>query len=109
MKKQRFIYADIVKHLKRKEFTIITGARQTGKTTILKQIFKYLQTEGEKVWLITFEKEEVLRGINKDPENIFQFTSRPKNPLFEQQDEPLYILVDEVQYASNPSNFKILV
>jgi predicted AAA+ superfamily ATPase len=105
MNKQRFIYADIVEHLKRKEFTIITGARQTGKTTILKQVFKHLKAEGKKVWLITFEKEEILRGINKDPENIFQFTSRPKNPLFEQQDEPFYILVDEVQYASNPSNF----
>lgn len=105
MIKQRIIYADIVKHLKRKEFTIITGARQTGKTTILKQLFKYLIEEGEKVWFITFEKEEVLRSINKDPENIFQFTSRPKNPLFEHQDKPFYILVDEVQYASNPSNF----
>ncbi|NOX47054.1 MAG: ATP-binding protein [Chlorobi bacterium] len=105
MDKQRFIYANIVKHLRRKEFTIVTGARQTGKTTILKQLFKHLKAEGKKVWLITFEKEEILRGINKDPENIFQFTSRPKNPLFELQDEPFYILVDEVQYASNPSNF----
>ncbi len=105
MIKQRTIYVGILRHLQRKEFTIITGARQTGKTTILKQLFGHLQKEGKKVWFISFEKEDVLRKINKDPENIFQFTQRPKNPLFEKQKEPYYFLIDEVQYAANPSNF----
>lgn len=103
--KYRAIYSGILNHLKRKEFTIITGARQTGKTTILKQLFDYLQNEGKKVWFITFEKEDVLRRINKNPENIFQFTRRPQNPLYQQQDEPFYFLIDEVQYADNPSGF----
>lgn len=105
MIKHRTIYPGIINHLKRKECTIITGARQTGKTTILKQLFGYLQNKGKKVWFITFEKEDILRKINENPENIFQFTTRPKNPLYEQQDEPFYFLIDEVQYADNPSNF----
>lgn len=105
MIKQRTIYVEILRHLQRKEFTIITGARQTGKTTILKQLFGHLQKEGKKVWFISFEKEDVLQKINKDPENIFQFTHRPKNPLFEKQKEPYYFLIDEVQYAAKPSNF----
>lgn len=105
MTKYRNIYPEIVKHLKRKEFTIITGARQTGKTTILMQLFKHLQKEGKKVWFITFEREDILRKIDKNPENIFQFAHRPENPLFKKQTFPFYFLIDEVQYAANPSNF----
>jgi len=105
MYKQRLIYDSIADHLKKKQLTIITGARQTGKTTILNQLFKLLKSVNKNVWLVSFEKEEILRKINSDPENIFQFIQRPKNPLLQGIDEPFYLLVDEVQYAANPSNF----
>ncbi len=105
MMKPRNIYPGILEHLKRKEFTIITGARQTGKTTILKQLYDHLKNKGKKVWFLTFEKIDVLQKINEDPENIFQFTARPENALEKIQNEPYYILIDEVQYAANPSNF----
>ena len=36
MFKQRLIFNGILSHLKKKQHTIITGARQTGKTTIIK-------------------------------------------------------------------------
>ena len=105
MTKPRNIYPEIVNHLKIKEFTIITGARQAGKATLLMQLFKHLQKEGKNVWLISFDREDVLRKIDENPENIFQFAHRPENPLFKKQAAPFYFLIDEVQYASNPSNF----
>ena len=105
MIKERIIYPELINHLKRKEFTIITGARQTGKTTLLKELFRHLEKRGEKVWYISFEKEDLLRMINENPENIFKVTRRPANPLYEDQSEPYYFLIDEVQYAANPSNF----
>ena len=105
MIKERIIYPELVNHLKRKEFTIITGARQTGKTTLLKELFRHLEKQGKKVWYISFEKEDLLRMINENPENIFKVTRRPANPLFEDQSEPYYFLIDEIQYAANPSNF----
>ncbi len=105
MYKQRTIYPEIVKHLDKKQFTVITGARQTGKTTILKQLYLHLKEKGEKVWYITFENESVLNKININPENIFLFSLRPANPLEKLQKPPHYILIDEVQYANDPSNF----
>ena len=106
MYKEREIYQDIESHVFRKEFTIITGARQTGKTTILKQLFIKLKEKEQDVWFINFENQDILTKINESPENLFQFTSRPKNTLLEtEQDEPIYILIDEIQYAKNPTNF----
>lgn len=105
MFKQRLIFDGILSHLKKKQHTIITGARQTGKTTILNQLFKLLNADNKKTVLVSFEKEEILRKINTDPENIFQYISRPKNPLTEGIDTPVFLLIDEIQYAANPSNF----
>ncbi len=35
---KRFIYSDIKEHLKHKQITLLLGARQTGKTTLIHQI-----------------------------------------------------------------------
>ncbi len=101
----RIIFDDIIKHLTKKEFTIITGARQTGKTTILKQLFDTIKKQNKEVFYLTLEKEEVLQEINSNPENIFQYTGRIANPLYEGVSETIYLLLDEIQYAENPSNF----
>ncbi len=102
---QRTIIPQIIEHLDKKAFTIINGARQTGKTTVLKYLLKYIEYRGNKAWFISFEREDILREINKNPENIFRFVERPKNPMHENQDEIFYLLIDEIQYAANPSNF----
>lgn len=101
----RIIFDDIIKHLPKKEFTIITGARQTGKTTILKQLFNTIKKQNKEVFYLTLEKEEVLQEINNNPENIFQYTGKIANPLYEDVSETIYLLLDEIQYADNPSNF----
>ncbi len=65
---------DIVKaHLPRKEFSIIVGARQVGKTTILEQIKKYLHESQESVYFLSLEDFDVLNELNMHPENIFKF------------------------------------
>ncbi len=105
MYKFRKKYKSIFEHVKRKEFTIITGARQTGKTTILKQIYSELRLNNENVWLLSFENNEILTNINKEPENLFKYILRPKNPIDNDDHKPSYVLIDEIQYANNPTNF----
>lgn len=107
MFKKRLIYDDILNHLDRKELTIITGARSTGKTTILLQIYKQLKAQKKNVWFISFEDEEVLRSVNQHPEKIFQFTDKPVSILDENQghQDRIFILIDEIQYSNNPCNF----
>jgi len=99
------IFDDTIKHFPNKEFTIITGARQTGKTTILKHLFDTIKKQNKKVFYLTLEKEDVLQEINSNPENIFRYTGKIANPLYEGVSEIIYLLLDEIQYAENPSNF----
>ena len=105
MFKKRNIFPTIEAHLSKKEFTIITGARQTGKTTILRQLYRKMQADGKEAHLISFEKEEILEQINADPENLFFYVPKPGNPLEAENAHTVYVLIDEVQYARNPSNF----
>ena len=107
MYKTRDIHKIIRDHFERKEYIIITGARQVGKTTLLREIYKELKDQNKKVFYLTFENIDVLYEVNKHPENIFRFTQRPVNPLEKiiPLDERIYLLIDEVQYAEDPSGF----
>ncbi len=103
---QRKIEEDIRKHIGRKEYTIITGARQTGKTTLLRELFNQFKNKYEKAFYVSFENREVLQKINEHPENIFMFAVRPaKDGLNTENQEPVLIFIDEIQYARSPSNF----
>jgi predicted AAA+ superfamily ATPase len=100
--KYRKLYQPILKQLKEKEYTIITGARQTGKTTILKQLKDNLLEKGENVYYITLEDPAILNVLNNHPENIFQLITLPKIGK-------AFVLIDEVQYLKAPSNFMKLI
>ncbi len=104
---RRKIHQEIKNHLKRKEYTIITGPRQSGKTSLLQALFRELKSEGETVTYLTFEDRDVLSAINKHPEEIFSFSPRPAKTLNDPDpnSKPLFLFIDEVQYAANPSNF----
>lgn len=95
----RKLLKPILQQLPEKEFIIITGARQTGKTTILNQIQDHLISRGHKsVFYLTLEDPAILGRLNQHPEYIFDFTIRTK-------DEKAFVLIDEIQYLDNPSNF----
>lgn len=103
---QRKIHQEIRKHLQRKEYTIITGARQCGKTSLIKALFGELSDEGKIVNFISFEDRDILSAINKHPEEIFSFTRRPEKLLTSSngKNQPFILFIDEVQYANDPSN-----
>jgi len=104
---QRNIHQEINTHLNRKEHTIITGPRQCGKTSLIKAIYNELQDENRLVEYITFEDQDILSAINSHPEEVFSYSMRPEkllnNPVSKNQ--RVYLFIDEIQYAANPSNF----
>jgi hypothetical protein len=104
---QRKIHPEIKKHLKRKEYTIITGSRQSGKTSLLQALFRELKDEGKTVSYITFEDRDILSEINKHPEEIFSFVPRPAKSIAkaDPEQQPVFLFIDEVQHAEDPSNF----
>jgi len=89
-------------HLAKPQFTVLIGARQLGKTTLVKQLLSYLEDRKEIVYYLTFEDPTVLSAINEHPQNLFNFTLLPADiPL----GSKMYVVIDEVQYANNPTNF----
>ena len=104
---QRKIHPEIRKHISRKEYTIITGPRQSGKTTLLRAIYNEMEDEGHPVHFLTCEDRDILSAINRHPEEIFSFTPRPANitNATGNTDKIRYLFIDEVQYVDDPSNF----
>ncbi|WP_291123555.1 AAA family ATPase, partial [Flavobacterium sp. UBA6046] len=91
---QRKKHIVISEHLSKKEFTILIGARQIGKSTLLKQIFEELQQKGETVYFLNLDRKEILDELNQNPENLFKIC-----PL--QPDKKIIVFIDEIQYLDD--------
>ncbi|NOY08498.1 MAG: ATP-binding protein [Spirochaetes bacterium] len=88
-----------IEYLKTDEILIFTGARQTGKTTILKHILDLLNRKNHKTLFINLEDMDYLGLLNESPKNLLRLTGPlPENQFY-------YILIDEIQYLENPTNF----
>jgi uncharacterized protein len=98
MMKSRKKYPIIKDHIPIKEFTILIGARQTGKSTLLKTLAEDLKKTNNSVVFLNLERKEILLDLNQSPENIFKYC-----PLVE--GEKIIVLIDEVQYLEDPTNF----
>jgi len=54
---KRQIKQEIISHLDKKEITIITGARQVGKTTLIQEIHNELKINNQKVLLLNLDND----------------------------------------------------
>ncbi len=104
MIKDRDLYSVVRRHVEKKEYSIITGARQVGKTTLVRKLFSELKQSLPDVFYISFENAGILREINLDTENLFRYARHPGNPLITKKKQRVIIIIDEIQYANDPSN-----
>jgi uncharacterized protein len=93
---KRFVYKDIAEHIPQKQITLIIGARQVGKSTILNQL--KFELKNELVFSFSLENKKIRALLNENPENVFQLIPRPRN-------KRIIVLIDEIQYLDDPSNF----
>jgi len=77
---------------------VLVGARQTGKTTLLRALYERERQAGRPAWFINLENLEYLETLNRSPENIFSLL--PPLPT----DMRITVFIDEIQYLKNPSN-----
>jgi predicted AAA+ superfamily ATPase len=98
---ERDLYYKIIEHLDKNEYTIITGARQTGKSTLLKQTADYCRKKNDPVVFLNLENKDVLVEIEQSPLNVMKFLP--------DTDKKIMVFMDEVQYLSDPSNFLKLI
>lgn len=94
---KRKVLVEIDKWLDSNKILILNGARQVGKTTILKGLEQKLKTENKNCVYLNLESFQVADRLNANPDNIFDFT--PDKNLF------YYILIDEIQILDQPSHF----
>ncbi|MBN2856780.1 MAG: ATP-binding protein [Candidatus Delongbacteria bacterium] len=96
---ERQLINQILKDLSAKHISLIIGARQTGKTTLLKQVSDRLSLDHKSVFYITLEDREMLEMLDNNPKNLLQLIAKPDGK------ERRYVLIDEIQYLKDPSNF----
>jgi uncharacterized protein len=94
---QRDLEEKILKYIKTREIIAVIGARQSGKTTLLKKIFNGLQTDKKN--FINFEDREILGLFTNDIKSFAELYVKDNEFLF----------IDEFQYAKQGGkNLKFL-
>ncbi len=89
--KKRFLYHDLIKYLDHKNALVITGMRQVGKTTLMKQIFD--EVLFPKLWFDFDNPLDMLHFENIDYDAIYN-TLLKESGL---KNERLYVFIDEIQ------------
>lgn len=94
---RRNLYDKLIQHLPKKEFSIVTGPRQTGKTTLLRQLEEHCRKQDLPTLMINLENKSILSELIDHPLNLLKFLPRTENRTI--------VFIDEVQYHPDPSNF----
>lgn len=90
----RKLFDEVEKHLSQKEITIISGLRQTGKSTLLHKLKAKLENEGQNTIFFNFDFD----GDKK----FLQTQEALLNKLkFEFGDKKVYVFIDEIQRREN--------
>lgn len=96
---KRTIYDSIWSFLDTDEVALITGPRQTGKTTLLFRIYSKLKKEGKLCYFFSLEDPLLLSKLGDHPDNLVQLLD------YSPESKKIYVFIDEIQYLENPSNF----
>ena len=83
--------------LPREEFIVLTGARQTGKTSLLMLLKDHLEKTGQTGHYLNLENAETLKALNEHPLNLFELIPAGKTKM--------NVFIDEIQYLDSPTNF----
>ncbi len=106
MFKPRKILNSLQQFLGKQEVIIIHGARQTGKTTLLKLIIEKLIKEKnvikEDIFYFDLEDFELLELLNKGHKEVIAYIRSRTGGVG--GGRRVYLLLDEVQYLSRPSS-----
>ena len=100
---KRHLVDEVLKYLDSKEAIVICGARQVGKTSLLKYLLdKHIK---ENAFYFDLEMRNLLDLCNSGAENVYSYL------LQRGADEKrrIYLIIDEIQYLEDPTNLiKIL-
>ncbi len=90
--KKRYLFNDLVKYLDHKNALIITGMRQVGKTTLMKQLFE--EVDNPKLW---FDFENPLDLLHFEDINYDAIYEQLKKEAGLKDGRRLFVFLDEIQ------------
>lgn len=106
---KRQIIEEIKQYLFIDSIVVLHGARQVGKTFIMRYLMAFLENKNEIVYYIDLEDS---RFQTKLDEGVDAFVGILKDEgLFNDKktDKKIFVFIDEIQYLKNPSSFLKLV
>lgn len=89
--KKRFLFDDLDKYLNHKNALIITGMRQVGKTTLMKQVYE--SVKGPKLWYDFENPLDMMHFENIDYDAIYEVLKNESGLTKER----LFVFIDEIQ------------
>lgn len=89
--KKRYLFNDLLKYLDHKNALIITGMRQVGKTTLMKQLFD--KVDGPKLWYDFENPLDLLHFENINYDAIYEVLKNESGV----GDKRLFVFIDEIQ------------
>ncbi len=95
---KRKLFDHIQDHLQRKEITLITGPRQAGKTTLMRQLEDNLKKKNERTLFLDLDREQD-KPFFDSQERLIQ------RVRFEIGEERGYVFIDEIQRKENAGFF----
>jgi uncharacterized protein len=101
----RDIITGITEFLNTKDIIVLHGARQVGKTSILKIIQNQLTNQNKEHFYVDLEDLRLLNTFNSGVDNVIKYLKL--NKIL--QSKKLYLIIDEIQYLDYPSNFMKLM
>jgi len=105
---RRKVVSQIINYLNYKEAIVIYGARQVGKTTIIKILMGELENQGvpaEAIFYIDLEDLDMLNVCDNGIESLIKYIEARTSYTAK-----IYLFIDEIQYMNNASSFiKLMV
>lgn len=100
--KNREKFNEIIRFIDIPETIVLHGARQVGKTTLMKMTMDYLKkNENNNFFYFDLEKEEFLDLCNKGVEEIIKYIKG--KTVGNNFGNKTFIFIDEIQYLDNPT------
>ncbi len=99
---KRKVLPEIMSYIDDRECIVLQGARQVGKTSLMKLMMEELEARGvpkERLIYMDLEDFALLKVCNEGVESILQYTGFRYGG-----EEKVYLFIDEVQYLDNPSS-----
>jgi predicted AAA+ superfamily ATPase len=108
---RRSVIDDILDYLYTKDIIVLHGARQVGKTSILKYLQGYLKNKGEKIVYLDLEDGRIVSLLDRGVGEFLSYLEGEGYPVSETDPgrKRTFVMIDEIQYLSNPSSFMKLI